>query len=65
MQLIITLPVEYSSFSFKLPPDFYPNYKKFGAPNLIEYGFEVDLSIKSSKVISMISAPEGAVCTRD
>ena len=65
MQLIFTLPVESSSFSFKLPPDFYPNYKKMGAPDPIGYSFEVDLSIKSSKAITQISAPEGAVCTRD
>ena len=52
IQLIITLPVENSSFSFKLPPDFYPNYKKMGAPDPIGFSFEVDLSIKSSKKIT-------------
>ena len=65
MQLIFSLPVENSSFSFKLPPDFYPNYKKMGAPDPVGYKFEVDLSIKSSKKITQISAPEGAVSTRD
>ena len=65
MQLIITLPVENSSFSFKLPPDFYPNYKKMGAPETIGYGFEVDLAIKSSKMITQISAPEGSTSTRE
>ena len=65
MQLIFSLPVENSSFSFKLPPDFYPNYKKMGAPAPEGYKFEVDLFIKSSKRITQISAPEGTVCTRD
>ena len=43
MQLILSLPVKNSSFSFKLPTDFYPNYKKMGSPDPIVYGFEVDL----------------------
>ena len=43
MQLILTVPVKNSSFSFKLPQDFYPNYKKMGAPEKLDYSFEVDL----------------------
>ena len=65
MQLILQLPIENSSFSFYLPPDFYPNYKKMGAPKAIGYGFEVDLFVKSSKKITQISVPEGFVCQRD
>ena len=65
MQLIFTVPVKNSSFSFKLPQDFYPNYKKMGAPEKLDYAFEVNLSIKSSKKITQISAPEGTVCARD
>ena len=65
MQLIISLPVENSSYTFKLPADFYPNYKKMGAPNPIGYSFEANLSIKSAKKITQVSAPEGTQCTRD
>ena len=52
MQLISTVPVKNSSFSFKLPQDFYPNYKKMGSPEPIGYSFDANLSIKSAKKIT-------------
>ena len=37
MKLILSLKVEHSSFCFKLPPDFYPNYEILGAPSPVPY----------------------------
>ena len=33
LQLVYIVPVDCSSYKFTLPIDFYPNYKKMGAPN--------------------------------
>ena len=52
IQFILPLKVELSSFCFKLPAEFYPNYEKMGAPSPITYLFGVELSIKSSKKIT-------------
>ena len=52
LQLILQIPIENSSFLFKLPEDFYPNYKKMGAPNAIDYNFNAELTLKSTKPIT-------------
>lgn len=65
IQLIYEIGVENSSFFFKLPEDFYPNYSKMGAPDSQKYAFNSDFKIKSSKPIAQVSAPEGAICERN
>ena len=50
---------------FKLPSDFCPDFNKMGPLDIVEYDFEIDLTIKSSTKITEISAPENAVCLRD
>ena len=52
LQLIFSVPVDCGSYKFTLPADFYPNYKKFGAPTKHEYTFSFDLNIKSTKKIT-------------
>ena len=50
---------------FKLPSDFCPDFNKMGLKDIIQYDFEIDLTIRSSTKIIEISAPENAFCSRD
>ena len=65
IQLIQIVTVDFSSYKFTLPSDFYPNYIKMGAPNSQKYTFSFVMDIKSTKKITQISAPENSECTRD
>ena len=65
IQLIYQIGIENSSFFFKLPEDFYPNYSKMEAPDSQKYAFDAEFKIKSTKPIAQVSAPEGSICERD
>ena len=52
MQLIFLVPVNSGSYKFVLPADFYPNYRKLGAPTRYEYSFSFNMNIKSTKKIT-------------
>ena len=65
IQLIVPILVKSGSYKFTLPTDFYPDYRKMGAPTKEDYSFSFAMQIKSSNKIAMISKPEVAECTLD
>ena len=49
------------SYKFFLPVDFYPDYRNFGAPTNLKYGFDFKLHIKSTNKIKRLSVPSNSL----
>ena len=51
LQIISRLDIVFGSYKFFLPIDFYPDYRNFGAPTNLKYGFNFMLHVKSTHKI--------------
>ena len=61
-QLVQSLQVVNSAYSFILPVSFYPNYRKLGADTAkYPYTFSYSILIKTDSTLSMVSKPANSI----
>ena len=65
-QLVQSLQIVSSAYSFILPVSLYPNYRKLGATTAkYPYTFSYSVLIKSESNLSMISKPANSILEYD
>ena len=65
-QLVQSLQIVNTAYSFILPVSFYPNYRRLGANTAkYPYTFSYSVVIKTESGLSMVSKPAGSILEYD